>query len=144
MNPKKLLFTIGVIVSVALFVFAIWGGFAVYDYFFPMAEAITYPTNEEVTLVSLSQNNGTSIQVDNAELVVLLEHIGNVAPTRKWSVQDYPTAKAYYTIELHTEKRLYRYFVYTEGSQVYVESPYKGIYIADYQILRFIHKHYGK
>ena len=144
MTLEKCLYTIAVIASVVLLFFAAWGGFAVYDYFFPMAEAITCPVNEEVTFASLALNNSTIVQFEEAELVKLLEHFDAVTPTRKWSVQDYPTAKTYYIIELHTENRLYRYFVYTEGTQVYVEHPYEGIYKADPQILTFINEQLGE
>jgi hypothetical protein len=58
------------------------------------------------------------------------------------SVYDYPTAKTYYTIEVDMVARQYRYFLYAENSQVYVELPYEGIYKANQQFLDFVAEYF--
>ena len=76
--------------------------------------------------------------IELADFGYILHSIRNAQPTRNWSMNDYPTAEHYYTIEINTSARLERYFVYTENSQVYLESPYEGVYKADQQLSDFL------
>ena len=68
---------------------------------------------------------------------MLLENIRNAEHTRIWSIQDYPAAESYFIVEIETEMRSYRYFVYSEQSELYVECPYEGVYKANQQIYNF-------
>ena len=123
--------------AVLLVIFAV-GAYPVYNYLFPMAEPIVCPNEDDITSISLARNNDPSAAIEISDFAVLLQSFRNTKPTRNWSVNDYPTAKVYYTIEIDTSARHYRYFVYTEDSQVYVESPYEGVYKADRQILDLV------
>ena len=138
MKLEKILSRIAIIVTIALLIFAIWGGFAIYDYLFPMADMIVCPKEEDVTSISLTQNNGTNIAIEKHYLEDFLQYIRNAKPTRKWSVHDSPVAENYYIIELDTHEREYRYFVYVENSLVYIERPYDGVYRGNQQLLDFL------
>ena len=140
-KEKWLVPVIAVGLAVVLVIFAV-GGYMIYNYVFPMAEAIDCPDTESVTAISLIQNNNISVTVEAKNFGTFLQNISNAQPTRNWSVQDYPAAENYYTIEIDTPARQYRYFVYTEDSQVYVESPYEGVYQANQQILDLVAKHF--
>lgn len=130
------------VVIIALFSLAVIGGYAVLDSFFPKADPINCPNEESITAISLTQNNSTSVVVDAPIFAEVLENIRNAQPTRQWSVNDYPTANTYYTIEIDTPAREYRYFVYVENSQVYIEDPYDGVYKANQQLLDFVAEYF--
>ena len=126
------------VVIIALFGFSVIGGYAVFDSVFPKADPISCPDVDSITAISLSQNSTPSLVVEAPVFAEVLESIRNTQPTRQWSVNDYPTANDYYTIEIDTPARDYRYFVYVENSQVYLEAPYGGVYKANQQLLDFL------
>ena len=127
-----------VIIIIALLGIAVIGGYAVLNSIFPKADPIMCPDTENITAITLIQNDGSSVAVETADFGEILKNITNAQPTRTMSVNDYPTAKTYYTIEVDTAARQYRYFLYAENSQVYVELPYEGIYKANQQFLDFV------
>ena len=127
-----------VIVIIALLGIAVIGGYAVLNNIFPKADPIKFPDTESITAITLIQKDGSSVAVETADFGEILKNITNAQPTRTMSVNDYPTAKTYYTIEVDTAARQYRYFLYAENSQVYIELPYEGIYKANQQFLDFI------
>ena len=126
------------VVIIALFAVAVIGGYALFVNIFPLATPINCPDSESVTAITLFDKDGSSAEVETADFEEILKKITNARPTRAMSVNDYPTAKAYYTIKIDTESREYRYFLYTEGSRVYIESPYEGIYKTDKQFIDYI------
>ena len=141
MKKETWLVPVVVVVSTALLVFAVMGASAVYNYFFPMANPIVCPSEEDTASISLTKNSDPSTVIEITDIGYILHSIRDTQPTRNWSVQDYPTAKNYYTIEINTsatQDRYFRYFVYTENSQVYLESPYEGVYTADQQLFDFL------
>lgn len=127
-----------IIAIIALLGIAIIGGYAVLDNIFPKADPINCPALENITSISLVQNNDVSAAVEATDFGEFLQYLRSTQPTRKMSVNDYPTAKTYYTIEVDTSAREYRYFIYAENSQVYIEIPYEGIYKANDQFLDFV------
>ena len=127
-----------VIIIIALLGIAVIGGYAVLNNIFPKADPIKFPDTESITAITLVQKDGSSVAVETADFGEILKNITNAQPTRIMSVNDYPTAKTYYTIEVDTAARQYRYFLYAENSQVYVELPYEGIYKANQQFLDFV------
>lgn len=126
-----------IVILIVLLCLTAVGGCILLNNMFPMADPIDYPDKEDIISISLVNNN-TSYLITASDFKTFLQYIHNSDPTRQWSIQDYPSVANYYTIELLTENRLYRYFVYTEGSQIYIEHPYEGIYKADPQVLDFI------
>ena len=127
-----------VIIIIALLGIAVIGGYAIFNNIFPKADPIKFPDTESITAITLIQKDGSSVAVETADFGEILKNITNAQPTRTMSVNDYPTAKTYYTIEVDTAARQYRYFLYAENSQVYVELPYEGIYKANQQFLDFV------
>lgn len=142
MKKEKWLIPVVVSVSAVLLVIFAVGAYPVYNYLFPMAEAIVCPSGDDITSVSLARSSDPSAAIEISDFATLLQTFRNTKPTRNWSVQDYPAAENYYTIEIDTPARQYRYFVYTEDSQVYVESPYEGVYQANQQILDLVAEHF--
>ena len=138
MKMEKWLFFSVIIAIIALLGIAVVGAGSVYQSVFPMAAPIDCPDLESITAISLIRDNDTSVVVETADFGELLHNISNTQPTRIWSVNDYPTAENYYTMEIDTSEREYRYFIYMESSQVYIESPYEGVYQADQQILELV------
>ena len=126
------------IIIIALLGIAVIGGYAILNNIFPKADPIKFPDTESITAITLIQKDGSSVAVETADFGEILKNITNAQPTRTMSVNDYPTAKTYYTIEVDTAARQYRYFLYAEKSQVYIELPYEGIYKSNQQFLDFI------
>ena len=131
-----------VIIIIALLGIAVIGGYAILNNIFPKADPIKFPDTESITAITLIQKDGSSVAVETADFGEILKNITNAQPTRTMSVNDYPTAKTYYTIEVDTAARQYRYFLYAENSQVYVELPYEGIYKANQQFLDFVAEYF--
>ena len=127
-----------VIIIIAFLGIAVIGGYAILNNIFPKADPIKFPDTESITAITLIQKDGSSVAVETADFGEILKNITNAQPPRTMSVNDYPTAKTYYTIEVDTAARQYRYFLYAENSQVYIELPYEGIYKANQQFLDFV------
>ncbi|MBQ9913297.1 MAG: DUF5301 domain-containing protein [Clostridia bacterium] len=131
-----------VIIIIALLGIAVIGGYAVLNNIFPKADTIKFSDTESITAITLIQKDGSFVAVETADFGEILKNIANAQPTRTMSVNDYPTVKTYYTIEVDTAARQYRYFLYAENSQVYVELPYEGIYKSNQQFLDFIAEYF--
>lgn len=131
-----------VIIIIALLGIAVIGGYAILNNIFPKADPIKFPDTESITAITLIQKGGSSVAVETADFGEILKNITNAQPTRTMSVNDYPTAKTYYTIEVDTAARQYRYFLYAENSQVYIELPYEGIYKSNQQFLDFVAEYF--
>lgn len=141
MKNKKLWISAAAVVTTVLLVAAVIGAPAVYDYFFPMAAPVAYPNGEDITSISLTHNSDPSAVIEITDSGYILQALCNAQPTRNWSIQDYPAAENYYTFEIKTsamQDRYFRYYVYMMDSQVYIESPYEGVYKADQQLLDFL------
>ena len=114
------------------------GGYILLEHTFPVAEPIDCPNEEDVTWISLAQNNDPSISIEVSEFGMFFEGIRKAEPTRIWSVQESPAAENYYTVVVETPDRPYRFHVYAEDSRVYLESPYEGVYQTNQQLLDFL------
>lgn len=134
---KKLLIAVGVL-AVAIIII---GGYAVFNSVFPKANPINIPAKENILSVSLTGNDEDTVAVNNTDFEELLQNISNAQPTRKKSVNDYPTVKSYFVIKIVTSSKEYRYFLYEENSRVYIEIPYEGIYWSGNQMLDFVLKY---
>ena len=128
-------------IIVLLLVIAV-GGYFLLDRMFPVAPPIDCPNEEDIRSISLTQNSDPSTSVEVSDFGAVLQNICAGEPTRIWSIQDYPSVEIYYTVEIDTSARQYRYFVYAEGSQVYVEKPYQGVYEVNQQVLDFFADHF--
>ena len=117
------------------------GGYCVVDHIFPKAGPISCPDTESVVSIVLSQKDDTFAPVAIFEYEWILQEIREAEPTRIMSVNDYPAVKEYYVINIVSTTRSYRYFIYIDDSQVYVELPYEGIYKANQQFYDRIVSH---
>lgn len=139
MNKKLLIAIIAALLCIAAI-----GAYAVLDSIFPKAEPINILSEKDTMSALLIRNDKVTAMVKTEDLEVLLKNINTAKPTRKMSVNDYPSVKAYYILELHTSARFHRYFIYEENSQVYIEIPYEGIYKADSKILDLVSEYFQK
>ena len=131
---KKKTLVIGLIVALCGFII---GAYAVFDNVFPVAEPVKCPSADEIMSVSVSLNNEEEVILSEELFFELLKEISEAEPTRRMSVNDYPTAEMYYKIVIEAD-RSYCYFVYDEKGQVYVELPYEGVYKSDNAIINLI------
>ncbi len=115
---------------VFVLVIAVAGGYSAFNRVFPKAEQIEYPDIDSVISVTVSRNSEEQIEISTEKFETLVSGISSAKPTRRQSVNDYPTANPFYKIELKTKDRVYCYFVYEEGA-VCIEMPYVGIYYSD-------------
>ena len=124
---KKILITF----IIAVVILSAVGCYALLNEMFPLAEPIKLPSDGDIISVTLMQKNDRSTRLEIPEYSDVMRYISECEPTRKWSIQDYPDAESYYTLEIESVGRLYRLFVYREGAKIYIESPYEGVYASD-------------
>lgn len=116
------------IIIITLIGLIVVGGYIVFDNVFPKASPIKYPEIDNIISLSIVDDNDISSTVDESQFEGILQEIQDVKPTRKMSVNDYPSARPYYQIVIETKEREYRYFIYIEDGNVHIEIPYEGIY----------------
>lgn len=135
MKKKTIILTVALIIGACFLV----GAAYMYNAIFPKAAPITSPDLSEVISVNLGCNtpDGT-ISMNEQYYKDLLRYISESTPTRRLSLDDYPSIRPYYSIEIQTKERQYRYFVYEDIDQVYLESPYEGIYEVDTELFDLI------
>ena len=110
---------------------------------FPEAEPIRYPELEKVVSVTLGCNTpDVSIPMGEKYYEDLLQYISEAKPTRKQAIDDYPTSRPYYSVEIKINEDQYRYYVYEDGEQVYIEIPYEGIYTAEMELFDLVLKYF--
>lgn len=133
MNKKN------VIITVAIFVVVIISAYYVYNNMFPVAKPIQYPSIEDINSIEISTDDSNEARkIIGTDFAKLVTHISNSKPTRAWSVNDFPSVRPYYKIELLTEEKMFNYYVYENNNRVYIELPYEGIYIIDSQVVNII------
>jgi len=106
---------------------------------FPVAKSIQYPSIEDITSIKIStDDNNEGRKILGTDFAKLVTHISNAKPTRVRSVNDLPSVRPYYKIELLTEENMFNYYIYKDNNKVYIERPYEGIYIIDSQVVNII------
>lgn len=137
------------VIVIVILCIALIGGYFIFDSIFPKAGVISGPmqnrTNKDklIKSISLMRDDNSFAMVENQDIGIVLQNIDSAIPTRKMSINDYPTAKDYYNIEIISSVRTYRYFIYKENSQVYIEVPYEGIYKSNQEFYDFIADHFN-
>ena len=131
-----------VIIIITILGIIIFGSYVFLDSIFPMVDTIVFSDTEQITSITLAYNNDCSLEVEETDIIDILNYLSDAKPTRTMSVNDYPTVKSYYSISVDTTSRQYRYFLYVENSQVYIEIPYDGIYKSNQQFLGFIEEYF--
>ena len=139
MKKKNIILTIVLIVCVGLLAGAVY----LFNDIFPKAKPIRHPEPDEIVSVKLSCNTpDATIPMSVKYYEDLIRYISEAKPTRKQSLNDTPTTGAYYEVEIQTDEIQYRYFVYEEGEQVYIEMPYEGIYEAEHTLFSIVLKYF--
>lgn len=126
------------IIIITLIGLIVVGGYIVFDNVFPKASPIKYPEIDNITSISIVEDNDVSTKIDQSDFEVILENIKVSRPTRKMSVNDYPSVRPYYEVVIDTMEKEYRYFVYIEDGYVHIEMPYEGIYKSNRQLFDFV------
>ena len=139
MKKKNIILTIVLIVCVGLLAGAVY----LFNDIFPKAKPIRHPEPNEIVSVKLSCNTpDATIPMSEQYYEDLIRYISEAKPTRKQSLNDTPTSGAYYGVEIQTNEKQYRYFVYEEGEQVYIEMPYEGIYESRIELFDLVLKYF--
>ena len=128
---KKKIFWIGLAVLVVL----IAGVYKAYDNIFPKAGPIRQIKVSEINWIYIYDNSENEIGMVDSEIEEIITYINEAEPTRIMSVNDYPTVRPYYVVEIKSVDRYFRYMIYEENGKVYVELPYKGIYTIDEKVI---------
>ncbi len=132
MNRKTGIAVIVVIVFLGL------GAYVAYDDIFPKAEPIKQLEISMLESVKLYDNENIEIVISDEELQKLITFINGAVATRIMSVNDYPSVRPYYVIELKKAERIFRYMIYEEKGTTYVELPYEGVYKIDREVLEIL------
>ena len=127
-----------VLVLFLFFGLATVGGYCVLDHLFPKSAPIICPDESELISISVGTNSDVFSILAPTEYQEILNILSEAEPTRTMSVNDYPSVRPYYTLVLTTSSREYRYFIYEDRGQIYIEIPYEGIYGSDKQLLDLI------
>ena len=139
MKKKNIILTIVLIVCVGLLAGAVY----LFNDIYPKAKPIRHPEPDEIVSVTLSCNNtDTTIPMSEQYYEDLIRYISEAKPTRKLALDDYPTTRRYYCVDVETEEFQYRYFVYLAGEQVYIEMPYEGIYESKIELFDLVLKYF--
>lgn len=110
----------------------------VYDNIFPKAKPIKQLEISMIESVALSDNGDNAIVITDEELQKLLSYINGAEATRTMSVNDYPSARPYYVLEIKTAERVFRYMIYEENGTSYAEIPYEGVYEIDSEAVEIL------
>ena len=139
MKKKNIILTIVLIVCIGLLAGAVY----LFNDIFPKAKPIRHPEPNEIVSAKLSCNTpDATIPMSEQYYEDLIRYISEAKPTRKQSLNDTPTSGAYYGVEIQTNENQYRYFVYEEGEQVYIEMPYEGIYESRIELFDLVLKYF--
>ncbi len=94
------------------------------------------PTAAVTKTVRLSVNHGNSFEVD-VNIEELLAYMSEAVPTRIQSMNDYPSERPFYTIQIDTitdSPISSWYHLYESGTEVYLEISYGGVYTVDREL----------
>lgn len=128
MERKSRIFLCVVIVVIFL---GLTGAWMLFDSVFPKAGPIEHFRIDMVESVAVYDNENNVVDISEAEKGMLITFLNDAESTRKMSVNDYPTVRPYYVLEIEVAERVYRYMIYEEHGTVYAEVPYEGVYRID-------------
>ena len=115
------------------------GAYLAFNEIFPRANAIDIQNVSSIKLTT-GEEKDNKISLPQDDWDKLIPILNNSVPTRSMSVNDYPTVKPYYIIEVTSDGKNVRCYVYEEKGTAYLETPYEGIYRVDRQIISIIRK----
>ena len=130
---KKIIAIIGVVVVIMLL-----GAYWLFNDMFPKAEPIKQLEISMLESFNLHDNENKEIVLSEEELQQLINYINGAVPTRTMSINDYPSVRPYYVIELKTAERRFGYMIYEDNGTAYVELPYEGVYEIDQEVIEIL------
>lgn len=130
---KKVIAFIGVVVVMMLI-----GAYWLFNNMFPKAEPIKQLEISMLESVNLHDNENKEIVLCEEDLQKLINYINSAVPTRTMSINDYPSVRPYYVIELKTVERRFGYMIYEDNGTAYVELPYEGVYEIDREVIKIL------
>lgn len=97
---------------------------------------------EKIFSIEISKGDLVISYADNKTIKIITECFINASATRILSVNDAPTVKEYYNVNVITEdgSRSFNSFIYQENSKWYIEQPYWGVYEIGKDIPSFLKK----
>lgn len=125
---KKLIY-----IGTGFLILLITSAIILFNWLFPIAQAVAYPNIDEINSFSVSYDNE---QVEMSEIAFggVLVYIKLAVPTREQAFNDNPGTSLYYKIIVDTETLEYKYYIYESNNTFYLYLPYEGIYILDDEI----------
>lgn len=117
-------------------------GYCLFNSIFPKAKPIRTPELNDIRTVSVAINTEESFLINDVNMETLLEEIIDTKPTRMQSLNDYPSCRPFYALVIKTEESTFRYFIYEEGEEIYIEVPYEGVYVADITLFNLVLKYF--
>lgn len=136
MKNKRVIILLIVLAFVLGFVCAV--AYATLERLFPLASPISLPSIDDISSVRYGTQNEFVHTLEPEEYGELLQILSAAQPTREISVNDQPYVRPYYTISIQTPQREYRYYLYLDDGQAYIEDPYVGIYRTDPKWIDYI------
>ena len=130
---KKTIAIIGVVVVMMLI-----GAYWLLNDMFPKAEPIKQLEISLLESVNLHDNENKEIVLSEEDLQKLINYINSAVPTRTMSINDYPSVRPYYVVELKTVERRFGYMIYEDNGTAYVELPYEGVYEIDWEVIEIL------
>ena len=127
-----------IVIIVAVLVVLVLGGYMMYDNIFPKAKPIKQLELSMLESVALFDNDENEIVLTDTELQKLITYINAAEATRTMSVNDYPSVRPYYVLEIKTAERRFGYMIYEDNGTAYVELPYEGVYKIDREAIEII------
>ena len=125
------------VIVIVILCIALFGGYFIFDSIFPKAGIISGPTQNRankdklIKSISLMRDDNSFAVVENQDIGIILQNIDSVIPTRKMSVNDYPTGEEYTKISCVCSDKTYTYYLYEKNGTTYLEVPYEGVYIVE-------------
>ena len=115
------------IMIIVIIVFS-WGIYVLVDSIFPKAGSIKQIEIGMLDSVKIYDDLNKEIIIEDIDLQKIIPYINDAKATRRMSVNDYPSVRPYYVVEIQTIDRILRYIIYEENGTAYVEIPYEGVY----------------
>ena len=124
-----------ILIFIVVVIVFVEGVYLAYGSIFPKAEPIKQIKVSETISTYVYDNNECEIGMSNLEIEELFIYLNEAESTRIMSVNDYPSVRPYYVVEIELVDRYFKYMIYEEKGTVYAELPYEGIYAVDAKVI---------
>lgn len=122
----------------AIFVILLTLAYTMFNEIFPKADSISKLEINSVEIFNVYDDSNNNILIESDNLLKIIDYINGSTATRIMSVNDYPSVRPYYVVEIKTSERLFRYMIYEEDGTAYIELPYEGVYKIDREVINIL------